>query len=75
MNMSKMTNAKLATDSTIIAISHTIEAMASALETTVGLYKAYYAHAPYDDLDLDARSSWVGKGKHSVFHSLLSISK
>ena len=31
-----------------------------------------FAHARFDDLDLDldARSSWVGKGKHSVFSYL-----
>ena len=25
-------------------------------------------HAPFDDRDLDARSSWVGKGKYSVLN-------
>ena len=25
---------------------------------------AIYSHPRFDDLDLDARSQWVGKGKH-----------
>ena len=29
-----------------------------------------YAHAHFDDLDLDARSQWVSKGKKSALHSL-----
>ena len=31
---------------------------------------ARYAHARFDDLDLDARSEWVGKGKKSALHAL-----
>ena len=33
---------------------------------------ALYAHAHFDDLDLDARLQWVGKAKtiKSVFHAL-----
>ena len=31
---------------------------------------ALYAYARFDDLDLDARSQWVGKGKTSALHAL-----
>ena len=31
---------------------------------------AIYAHAHVDDLDLDARSQWVGKGKKSALNAL-----
>ena len=31
---------------------------------------ALYAHAYFDDLDLDARSQRVGKGKKSVLYAL-----
>ena len=34
------------------------------------LMAALYAHARIDDLDLDARSQWVGKGNKSVLHAL-----
>ena len=38
--------------------------MASKLGMTVDLCMTYiYAHASADDLDLDARLQWVGKGK------------
>ena len=38
--------------------------MAFKLGMAVDLYMAYnYAHARVDDLDLDARSHWVGKSK------------
>ena len=38
--------------------------MAFKLGVTVDLCMAYnYAHANFDDLDLDVRSQWVGKGK------------
>ena len=30
---------------------------------------ALYAHVRFDDLDLDARSQWVGKGKKSALHA------
>ena len=29
-----------------------------------------YAHARVDDLDLNGRSQWVGKGNNSEFHAL-----
>ena len=31
---------------------------------------ALYAHARFDDLDLDARSQWVGNCKTSALHTL-----
>ena len=31
---------------------------------------ALYTHAHFDDLDLDTRSQWVGKGKKSSLHAL-----
>ena len=31
----------------------------------------YYDHARFDDLDLDARSQWIGKGKKSALHAAL----
>ena len=31
---------------------------------------ALYAHARFDDIDLDARSQWVGKGKKSALHAV-----
>ena len=34
------------------------------------LMDAIYAHARFDDLDLDARSQWVGKGTISAFNAL-----
>ena len=34
------------------------------------LMGALYAHAHFDDLDLNARSQWVGKGNKSVLHAL-----
>ena len=37
--------------------------MAFKLSMTVDVYMAYYAHARFDDIDLAARSQWVGKGK------------
>ena len=30
---------------------------------TLNLCMAYYAHAPFDDFDLDVKSQWVGKGQ------------
>ena len=33
----------------------------------VSLMDVIYAHARFDDLGLDARSQWVGKGKHQRF--------
>ena len=43
--------------------------MAFNLGMTVDLGRAYdYAHAHFDDLDLDAGSKWVGKGKKSVLN-------
>ena len=36
--------------------------MAFKLGMTVDLYGAIYPHADFDDLDLDARSQWIGKG-------------
>ena len=32
------------------------------------LMDAIYAHARFDDLNLDARSQWVGKGKYSALN-------
>ena len=29
-----------------------------------------HAHAHFDDLDLDSRSQWLGRGKHSAFNYL-----
>ena len=38
--------------------------MALTLSMTVDcIFMAYYAHARFDDLDLDARSQWVGADK------------
>ena len=38
--------------------------MAFELGMTVDFFMAYnYARAPFDDLDLDVRSQWVGKAK------------
>ena len=34
------------------------------------LMDARHAHAHFNDLDLDARSEWVGKGKKSALHAL-----
>ena len=34
---------------------------------------AVYVHAPFDDPDIDARSQWVGKGKQSALHLIISI--
>ena len=34
------------------------------------LMDAIYAHARFDDLDLDVTSQWVGKGKKNVSHAL-----
>ena len=34
------------------------------------LMDAIYAHARFDDLYLDGRSQWVGKGKKSALHAL-----
>ena len=31
---------------------------------------ALYDHAHFDDLDLDARSKWVSKGKQSALRAL-----
>ena len=33
---------------------------------------AIYDHARFNDLDLDARSQWVGKGKESALHAAIS---
>ena len=33
------------------------------------LMYALYAHVRFDDLDLDARSQWVGKGNKSALHA------
>ena len=49
--------------------------MAFKLGMTVDLCMAYiyiyiYAHVRLDDLDLDARSQWVGKGKVSALNYL-----
>ena len=42
--------------------------MAFKLGMTVDLLRGIYAR--FDDLDLDARSQWVGKGKQSVLNYL-----
>ena len=34
------------------------------------LMNGIYAHAHFDDLDLDARSQWIGRGKQSAFNYL-----
>ena len=53
----------------ICNISDNIYAITFKLGMTVDLCMPY-AHACFDDLDLDARSPWVGKGKKSVLHAL-----
>ena len=52
-------------------ISDTISAM--GIQTCHGgrlKMHGIHAHAPFDDLDLDARSQWVGKGKKSAVNYL-----
>ena len=39
------------------------------------LMDAIYAHARFDDLDLDARSQWVGKGKQISVELSRQLSK
>ena len=34
---------------------------------------AIYAHARFDDLDIDARSQWVGKGKQLTLNALCKL--
>ena len=34
------------------------------------LMDALYVHARFDDLALDERSQWVGKGRKSALHAL-----
>ena len=52
-------------------IADSIQAIAFNLGMTVDLCMAYnYAHARFDDLDLDARSQWDGRGKISSFNNL-----
>ena len=34
------------------------------------MHAIYYVHARFDDVDLDARSQWIGKGKQSALHAL-----
>ena len=49
-------------------ISDNIQAITFKLGMTVDLWMPY-AHARFDDLGLDARSQWVGKGKTSASHT------
>ena len=45
--------------------------MALKLGMVVGLCTAaYYAHTHVDDLDLDAKSQWLGRRKHSRLKNL-----
>ena len=46
--------------------------MAFKLGTTVDLCMVYniYTHGRIDDVDLDARSQWVGTGKQSALNYL-----
>ena len=46
--------------------------MAFTLGRTVAVCMAYkyYAHARVDEIDLDAKSQWVGKGKISALNYL-----
>ena len=44
--------------------------MAFNLGITVDVSHSISAHTRFDDLDLDARSKWVGKGKNSVVNYL-----
>ena len=45
--------------------------MAFKLNRTVDLCVAYhYAHARFDDLDLDAGSQWLGRGQNSALNYL-----
>ena len=46
------------------------EAMAFKLGMTEDLCMAYYGHARFDDLDLDARSHWLGRGQNSALNDL-----
>ena len=52
-------------------ISDSISAMAFTLGVTVDLcMTCMHAHARFDDLDLDARSQWAGKGNQSALNYL-----
>ena len=42
--------------------------MAFKLGMMVDLFIAYYAHGHVDDLDLDARSQWLGRVKKSALN-------
>ena len=53
-------------------ISDSIEAMAFKLGMTVDLYMAYMLMLYFNELDLDARSQRVGKGKNSGLNYLAS---
>ena len=39
-------------------------------DVLVIMHAILYAYARFDDLDLDAMSKWVGKGKKSALHAL-----
>ena len=41
-----------------------------AFKLCMTVYLCMDAHARFDDLDLDARSQWVGKGKNSSLNYL-----
>ena len=34
----------------------------------IGLHGIYYAHARFDDFNLDAKPQWFGKGKNSMLN-------
>ena len=51
------------------SISGNIYTITFKLGMTVDMY-AIYAHARFDDLDIDARSQWVGKGHKSELNAL-----
>ena len=39
------------------------------------LVDTLYAHARFDDLDLDTRSQWIGEGKQSVLNYFDKLSQ
>ena len=65
-----LTPFKLAITRTIFMLLHSNFGMAVDFWMPYYDHIPYYAHARFDDLDLDARSQWVDTGKKSSLHTL-----
>ena len=53
-----------------IRIQHAIRRHGDLLTSAVKMVDLHGTYAHFDDLDIDARSQWLGRGKKSTLNSL-----